>query len=103
MVNFILFTKDLQSNKPVTPLPKSLLLHTERKVLINVGNTGVRHLAQEVVQLGCHSKVAVTDFLAKVPQIDQQTEGVGFVGSRLSQGRLRDGPRQTQRMAAQAR
>jgi hypothetical protein len=60
-------------------LPKGLLLHTERKVLINVGNTGVRHLAQEVVELCRHSKVAVTDFLAKLPQIHKETKGVGFV------------------------
>jgi hypothetical protein len=66
------------------------------------------------MQLCRHSNVAVADFLAKLPQIHQETERVGFVGGlthgnkrrtmrRLSQGEMADGPRQTKRMASQAR
>jgi hypothetical protein len=41
------------------------------------------------VQLCRHSKVAVTDFPATIPQIHQQTEGIGFVGWGLTHGNKR--------------
>jgi hypothetical protein len=53
----------------VSPYSPKACCYTERKVLINVGNTGLRNLVQEVAQLRRHSEVGVTDFLAKLPQI----------------------------------
>ena len=67
---------------------EGFLLHSERQFFIDVGDTGVSHLAQEqspgartqeVVQVRRHTKVGVTDFLAKLPQIHQRTERVGLV------------------------
>jgi hypothetical protein len=52
-------------------LPKSLLLHSESQVLIDIGECGMSNLPQEVMQFRRHSKVAVPDFPAKIHQIDQ--------------------------------
>jgi hypothetical protein len=97
------------------------LLHPECQLLIKPMDIGVGDLAQEVMQLGRHAVVVVADLRAEGTQVDQEAERVavalGFAGhfwiltrenkkrtlGRLSQGRLDDGPRQTKRMAAQAR